>query len=170
MPPGFDGGAVSSTSSSGTVSTGSVTLEWDAPITNDDSPANSELVDLAGYNIYYYPKGLQSSAQTVQIENNFTSATVSGLTPGTWCFITTAYDYTGNESSDSNEICSEITTISNSTIPLYLISFLLPNSEQQVLNQVKTGRFIKTPSFTNLTLRLRSYFIYYCNETNFGIV
>jgi len=88
------------------ISTGSVTLSWDAPNNNDDG---TDLVDLAGYILYYYPQGTPDSAQSIQIDNAFTSASVSELAPGTWCFVTTSYDYSGNESDASNEICSEIT-------------------------------------------------------------
>ena len=87
------------------ISTGSVTLYWDTPTTNEDG---SDLVDLAGYNIYYYPQESPYSAQSVQIDNAFTSASVSGLTPGTWCFVTRVYDYSGNESTDSNVICADV--------------------------------------------------------------
>jgi len=104
---GCGGGGGSSTGIGGysIISTGSVTLAWDAPTTNEDG---TDLVDLAGYNIYYYPQESPYSAQSVQIDNAFTSASVSGLTPGTWCFVTRVYDYSGNESTDSNVICADV--------------------------------------------------------------
>ena len=102
---GGGGGGTTEIGGFSIISTGSVTLTWDAPTTNEDG---TDLVDLAGYNIYYYPQESPYSAQSVQIDNAFTSASVSGLAPGTWCFVTTVYDYSGNESTDSNVICADV--------------------------------------------------------------
>lgn len=83
--------------------TGSVTLSWEAPASNSDG---SELNDLAGYKIYY---GSSSSNYTNSVDvGNYTSASISSLSSGSWCFATTAYDSSGNESAYSNETCTTI--------------------------------------------------------------
>lgn len=83
--------------------TGSVTLSWEEPSLNSDGSA---LNDLAGYKIYY---GSSSSNYTNSVDvGNYTSASISSLSSGTWCFATTAYDAAGNESSYSNETCTTI--------------------------------------------------------------
>jgi len=81
----------------------SVTLAWDKPDSNSDG---SDLNDLAGYKVYY---GTSSNNYTQSIDiGNTTSAVISNLSSGTWCFATTAYDSAGNESGYSNEACKTI--------------------------------------------------------------
>jgi len=81
----------------------SVTLSWDSPTSNSDG---SDLNDLAGYKIYY---GTSPNTYTQSINvGNITSAVISSLSPGTWCFATTAYDTAGNESGYSNEACKTV--------------------------------------------------------------
>jgi hypothetical protein len=81
----------------------SVTLAWDRPDSNSDG---SDLNDLAGYKIYY---GTSSNNYTQFIDvGNITSAVISNLSAGTWCFATTAYDTAGNESDYSIEACKAI--------------------------------------------------------------
>ncbi len=81
----------------------SITLSWGEPTTNSDG---SPLNDLVGYKIYY---GDSSSNYTQTIDvGNYTSAVISSLSSGTWCFATTAYDTSGNESDYSNEACTTI--------------------------------------------------------------
>jgi hypothetical protein len=111
---GCGGGGNDSTNSSSSVTGGSgsepdpvygnsITLAWDPPSDNTDG---SPLTDLAGYIIYY---GTSSSHYTESIDlGNATTATIDNLTPGQWCFSTTAYNTSGNESSYSNEICEYI--------------------------------------------------------------
>ena len=78
---------------------GSATLSWNAPTQNTDGSA---LVDLAGYRIYWgssqgnYPNSRQLNGVGVQ------TYVVDTLTPGTWYFVVTAYDASGNESGYSN--------------------------------------------------------------------
>jgi len=81
-----------------------VTISWSAPSINADG---SHLAgDLAGYIIYY---GQNSGNYTDSVDiGNFTNASVSDLTVGTWCFTVTAYDEVGNESDFSEEICKTI--------------------------------------------------------------
>ncbi|MEW6600744.1 MAG: fibronectin type III domain-containing protein [Nitrospirota bacterium] len=81
----------------------SVTISWNSPQSNSDGTA---LNDLAGYKIYY---GTSSNVYTQSVDvGNITSAVISSLTSGNWCFATTAYDTAGNESNYSNEVCKTI--------------------------------------------------------------
>lgn len=85
--------------------TGLVTLQWDAPNINSNG---STLTDLAGYKVYYGPgSGQQYRTKSVDI-GNFTSASVSNLSTGDWCFVVSAYDTSGNESLPSPEVCKTI--------------------------------------------------------------
>lgn len=84
----------------------SATLSWQAPTTNSNGTA---LTDLAGYHIHY---GTSASSlnQTIDVPNPGTSTyTVTGLTAGTWYFAITAYTTSGLESSLSNEGSKTIT-------------------------------------------------------------
>jgi len=97
------GRSESSSPSSGSSTYSSVTLSWGEPASNIDG---SDLNDLAGYKIYY---GTSSNNYTQSVDvGNITSAVISSLSPGTWCFSTTAYDTAGNESGYSNEVCKTI--------------------------------------------------------------
>lgn len=81
----------------------SATLSWDAPTTNADGTA---LTDLAGYKLYY---GTSSGDYTVSVDvGNITGAIINSLEPGNWCFAVTAYDTSGNESDYSEETCKTI--------------------------------------------------------------
>lgn len=97
------GGSGGSAPESGSSTDNSITLAWDKPDINSDG---SELNDLSGYKIYY---GTSSNNYTQSIDvGNITTAVISNLSSGTWCFTTTAYDTAGNESSYSNEACKTI--------------------------------------------------------------
>lgn len=86
-----------------TISTGSVSLSWDATTTNSDG---SPLSDLAGYKVYY---GNSSGSYTNSVDvGNIAGASVSSLASGSWCFAVTAYDTSGNESDYSGEQCTSI--------------------------------------------------------------
>ena len=85
------------------LSSGSITLSWDAPTLNIDG---SPIHDLGGYKIYY-GQGPANYTVTVDIGNS-TSAVLSDLTSGTWCFASTSYDNSGHESSYSNEVCTTV--------------------------------------------------------------
>lgn len=78
---------------------GTATLTWQAPVTNTDGSA---LTDLAGYHIYY---GSSPSALTtvVDVANaGATTYTVNSLGSGTWYFAVNAYTTGGADSSLSN--------------------------------------------------------------------
>ncbi len=78
-------------------------LTWKAPVTNVDE---SDLIDLAGYRIYYGERS-DNYTEIIDIGNN-TCHVIGNLTPHEWCFAVTAYDIAGNESAISNEVCKFI--------------------------------------------------------------
>lgn len=78
---------------------GTASLSWVPPTTNTDGTA---LSDLAGYNIYH---GMVSGFYPNKVVVNnpgLSSYLVQSLASGTHFFIVRAYDYSGNESADSN--------------------------------------------------------------------
>ena len=98
----YSGSASTSTGSSGSGSSaplGSATLAWQAPTSNTNGSA---LSDLAGYHIYYGTSA-GSMTQTVNVPSaSATSYVVGSLSTGTWYFGITAYTNTGLESALSN--------------------------------------------------------------------
>ncbi len=81
------------------VSLGSVELTWTPPTQNEDG---SQLLDLAGYRIYW---GTSSGNYTdsVTIDNpGLTSFLVENLAPGTYEFVATSFNNRGTESEYSN--------------------------------------------------------------------
>lgn len=86
----------------------SVTLQWDGPSRNADA-AQSPLTDLAGYRVYMssVPGQYSSEAasQVTATESGGTaSATITGLAAGTYYFVVSAFDASGNESDLSAEL------------------------------------------------------------------
>ncbi len=96
------GAGGSSSGSSGGSSGKSVTISWDAPGTNEDG---TPLTDLVGYNVYYGPSP-GNYTQTIDI-GNYTTVSID-LPSGTYYFVVTAYDTSGNESSYSNEVIKSL--------------------------------------------------------------
>jgi hypothetical protein len=89
------GGAGATAGSSATVGTGVAKLSWDA------TPAGA-----AGYKVYY---GTSSKSYSVTVNIGTTpSYALSGLSPGTYYFVVTVYDASGNESVFSNEVSKTI--------------------------------------------------------------
>ncbi len=78
---------------------GTIILDWDAPTTNADGTA---LTDLVGYKIHY---GIASEVYNHSIDvGNVTTYTLTGLTKGqVYYAAATAYDTSNNESVYSNE-------------------------------------------------------------------
>ena len=104
---GGGGGAVSNSSSSSSIppvsGIVSASLTWEAPTTNENG---DPLTDLEGYKVHY---GTSTGNYTYIADiSNSTSASISNLSPGTWCFVVTSYDTSGNESSYSSEECITI--------------------------------------------------------------
>jgi hypothetical protein len=86
---------------------GSATLTWSAP-TQD--AAGAQLRDLAGFRVYY-SRTLGSYGTPRTISNpGVTSFTIDNLSAGTWYFVVTAYDTSGNESVYSNTASKTIVT------------------------------------------------------------
>ena len=82
---------------------GTVTLAWDAPATNEDG---TPLNDLGGYKVYY---GRSSRSYTNSIDAGLDNSIAIGvLSQGTWFFAVTAYDTSGNESGYSNEVSKQV--------------------------------------------------------------
>jgi len=80
------------------ISLGSVTLNWAAPTQNTDG---TPLTDLAGYKIYWGQNG--NFSNSVAIDNpGITTYMVENLAPGSWQFVSTAYNRQGVESDFSN--------------------------------------------------------------------
>lgn len=98
------GGGSGSSPTSGTGSgsglgSGNANLSWQAPTSNTNGTA---LTDLAGFRIYY---GTNSSSLTrvIDVSNpGAVSYVVTNLAAGTWYFAITAYTNTGQESAKSN--------------------------------------------------------------------
>lgn len=81
------------------VTTGSATLSWNAPTLNSDG---TTLTDLAGYRVYY-TRTLGDYSFAKRIDNpGITTYLLDNLSPGTWHFVVTAFDGSGNESEYSN--------------------------------------------------------------------
>jgi Fibronectin type III domain len=75
------------------------TLSWEAPTTNTNGSA---LTDLAGYRIYYGPDP-RSMSQSVQIKTTGVQTyMIDNLSAGTWYFAIMAVTSAGTESSLSN--------------------------------------------------------------------
>jgi hypothetical protein len=92
-------------SASVTTSTGSATLSWNAPTSNTNGTA---LTDLAGYYIYY---GTSASSLTnmVQIATTaLTSYTLDNLKQATWYFALKSYTTTGTESAMSPVVSASV--------------------------------------------------------------
>jgi hypothetical protein len=85
---------------------GSATVFWDAPTTNADGSA---LSDLAGFRIHY---GTASNSYTFTQpvnDSTATSAVINDLEEGTYYFSVTAVDLSNNESANSVEVSKDIT-------------------------------------------------------------
>lgn len=82
---------------------GTVVLAWDAPATNLDG---TPLTDLAGYRIHY---GTSPGAYTGTVDaGRSAGCSVTGLAPGTYYIVVSAYNADGYEGSPSNEVTKVI--------------------------------------------------------------
>jgi len=81
--------------------TGTATLSWDAPTTNEDG---TTLDNLAGFRVYYGTAPGDYTQSTTIGNPGITTYVVENLTPNTWYFATTAYNTRGIESDFSNEV------------------------------------------------------------------
>jgi hypothetical protein len=86
-------------------STGMATVSWQAPTTNTDGEA---LTDLAGYRIYYGTNASDLS-QSIQLTGvGLQTYVVENLGPGTWYFAVKAVARTGVESALSDIVSKTI--------------------------------------------------------------
>ena len=93
------------TVASATSKSNAVTLSWQPPTENADGTA---LVDLKGYKVHYGPES-KSYSDTIQVANaGLTTYVVQNLPAGTYYFAVTAYNTTGQESSLSGEVSTQV--------------------------------------------------------------
>lgn len=78
-----------------------VTLEWDAPTTNDDG---TPLTDLAGYHIYQREGSNAYDYTSPVADTAQTTVTLTNLPGGDYHWTARAYNASGVESTDSNEV------------------------------------------------------------------
>lgn len=84
----------------------SITLTWVAPTTNEDG---TELTDLAGFRVYFgTSSNPKSYATPVRLGAGTNTYTTPGLAPGTYYFVVTALDTSGNESAPSTEVWTTV--------------------------------------------------------------
>jgi len=100
---GSSGGSTSSGGSSGTTS-GSATLDWTAPTTNEDG---STLSDLTGYHVYVGASADLLNRE-IDVGGPSTHYVVDNLAAGTWYFAVTAVNSVGLESNLSNTVSKTI--------------------------------------------------------------
>jgi hypothetical protein len=82
-----------------------VTLSWQAPTENADGSA---LVDLKGYKVHYGAAS-ETYSDTIQVANpGLTTFVVQNLNAGKYYFAITAYNSTGQESSLSPEVSTQV--------------------------------------------------------------
>jgi hypothetical protein len=82
-----------------------VTLSWQAPTENADGSA---LVDLKGYKVHY-GSASKTYSDTIQVTNpGLTTYVVQNLNAGKYYFAVTAYNSTGQESSLSPEVSTQV--------------------------------------------------------------
>jgi hypothetical protein len=80
---------------------GSVTLNWSAPVSNTDGSA---LTNLSGYKVFYGTASRTYSKTLTLSGAGSTSVVISGLTSGTWYFAIKSYNTSGVYSAYSGEV------------------------------------------------------------------
>ena len=96
---------VSAGTSATNKSTGTATLSWQAPTTNTDGEA---LTDLAGYRIYYGTNVSDLTASIPLTGVGLQTYVIDNLGPGTWYFAIKAVTSTGVESALSDVVSKTI--------------------------------------------------------------
>ena len=102
---GCGGGGSSISSASGSPTAGGVIITWTPPTLNIDG---SPLTDLAGYKIYYGPTNGDYTEGSVNVGLT-ASYDTNTLPSGYYCFVVVSYDFSGNESPYSGELCKNLT-------------------------------------------------------------
>ena len=87
------------------IANGSATLSWSPPTLRTDG---TPLSNLAGYRIHYGNAAGEYSSKITINSAGITTYVVENLGPGTWYFVTTAFDSTGAESDYSNVASKKI--------------------------------------------------------------
>jgi hypothetical protein len=107
--------ATFTTSAAPPPATGSITLEWSGSTAN--AGGSTPLTDLAGYRVYRATRSASTCATFSQVHQvthttpgGTLQATIQNIPVGTYCFIVTAFDTQGGESTASNQL---VETISN---------------------------------------------------------
>ena len=87
------------------VSSGTATLEWSRPSSNEDGSA---LTDLAGYKVYY-GHGAYTLDRVVDVRGATVSkAEIQGLEPGIWYFAIASYNSAGVDSAKSGVVSATL--------------------------------------------------------------
>lgn len=99
-----DGGSAP-TNSPAPVASGTATLEWSRPASNEDGTA---LTDLAGYKVYY-GNAAYTLDHVVDVRGaNVSKAEIQDLEPGTWYFAIASYNSAGVESARSGVVSTTL--------------------------------------------------------------
>jgi len=85
------------------VQTGSLSLQWTAPLTRADGTPLS-LADLDGYHIYYGPSAGNYPNQLDVADGTAQTATITDMPVGTYYIVMTTYDVSGLESPYSSMV------------------------------------------------------------------
>lgn len=93
----------STTGGSSPVQTGSLTLQWTAPVTRSDGTPLS-LSDIDGYNIYYGTSAGNYLYQIDVADGTAQAATMTDLPVGSYYLVMTTYDVNGLESAYSSMV------------------------------------------------------------------
>ena len=97
----------SNTSTNNKAANGSATLSWEAPTSNTNGSA---LTDLSGYRIYY-GESASDLSESVQIASvGIQTYVIENLQPGTWYFAIQALTTDGTESALSQVVAKTIDT------------------------------------------------------------
>ena len=86
--------------------TGSASVSWVAPTTNNNGSA---LTNLAGFRVYYGTSSTALTRNTLIDDMTRRSATISALAPGTWYFAVRAFNSNNAESDNSNVATKTVT-------------------------------------------------------------
>jgi hypothetical protein len=85
--------------------TGTATLHWQAPLKRSDG---SSFDNLLGYRVYYGARPDDLRCQLEIRDRSATSATIAGLSPGTWYFAVASFDSGFVESEPSPMLSTQV--------------------------------------------------------------
>jgi hypothetical protein len=90
-------------SATGTATTGSLTLNWTAPVARADGTPLS-LADIDGYRIHYGKSSGNYTSHVTLADGTAQRATLTGIPVGTYYMVMTTYDVDGRESGYSAQV------------------------------------------------------------------